>query len=174
MRRLIKTSSISAFLALILAFTFTALQAQNSDSLRMQKQKGKMLLGKVINATTGQAVANAKVTAKIKGHKNNNRAKEMHQDMTDEDGLFMMTGITKGNYIIKVQQNGYKSWKNIVHVPHLTKKNSQKPFNGFFRPNSNSKRWLHGVFQTNKNNKNQGNIYAKSLFLTIGLQKSSE
>jgi hypothetical protein len=170
MRRLIKTSSMSLLLSLILAFTFTALQAQNSDSLRMQKQKGKMLLGKVINAETGQAVANAKVTAKIKGN-NNNSAKEMHQAMTDKEGLFMMTGVTKGNYIINVQQAGYQSWKNIVHVPHLTKKNSQRPFNGFFRPNSNSKGWLHGVFHSNKNNKNQGNIYAKSLFLTIGLQK---
>lgn len=176
MRRLLKTSAISMLFALLAVFTFSACSnhknKQQTDPPAYNEQSStndsELLLGKVINAQTGQAVANANVVVKFSGNKNNGN---LAVATTNRRGLFMVTGITKGKHVIIVKKGGYQRWKNTVYVPLLNKKIPGSPFNGFFRPSPASEGWLHGVFQTNKdNNRSSNNVYEKSLFLVIGLQ----
>ncbi len=161
-----------ALLALIAAFTFSASQAQNKQTKKRlhNNPKWEMLLGKVINAHTGQAVADAEVTVMAGGNKNNGMSEDTTV-RTDADGLFMVKSVDKGNHVIRIQRDGYEQWKNTVFVPSLRKKKPQRPFNGFFRPKSDHHGWLHGVFHTNNNNSHPTNLYAKGLFIIIGMQQ---
>src|SRR5699024_3194910 len=134
-------------------------------SRSVNNKKTEMLLGKVINAQTGQALANAAVTVNL-----NNSSDDYTIATTNRNGLFIVAGLAKGDHVIKVKEDGYQSWKNTVYVPLLNKNNQGGPLNGFFRPNNDSDGWLHGVFHTNNNNKHPSNVYDKSLFVIIGLQ----
>lgn len=195
MRRLLKTTSTSALLALLFALTFSACsnhknnaKNQQSDPPTYHNQSSKnnnqspnnnneeLLLGKVINAQTGQAVANAKVTIMLTGsdmndnNKQNNNSNVNVTVTSDQYGLFMAKDIAKGNHVIKVMHNGYQNWKNTIYVPTLNKNNAAGPFNGFFMPSKNNTQWLHGVFHISNSNNHPSNVYAKSLFVIIGLQ----
>lgn len=167
MRRLRQTISVSSLLALIVAFTFTVSQAQDtSNSQKSANRNGELLLGKVINARTGQALANAAVTVSL-----NDSSQDNYRIVkTNRDGLFMVTGLAKGDHLIKVKEDGYRFWKNIIYVPLLNKHHPGGPLNGFFRPNNESNGWLHGVFHPNNNNNHPSNVYQKNLFVVIGLE----
>jgi hypothetical protein len=172
MKYLKQTISASTLLALIVAFTFTASQAQNkvANNLKSNQKNNEMLLGKVINAQTGDAIANAQVTIMLgdsSSHGNNHAATVA----TNSRGLFIVTGVSKGDHAIQVNKAGYEPWKNTIYMQLLNKKHPGGPLNGFFRPNNDSHGWLHGVFHTNKNNNHPANMYVKSVFVTIGLQK---
>jgi hypothetical protein len=170
MKQLKKISSTSALLCLIAAFTFTASQAQSKS--QKLNPKDNTLLGKVINAQSGRALASAKVTIRRgQKHSNNKGTRWDTTVTTNTDGTFSLKNLKKGNYAITVQRKGYQQWKNTIYMPKLSKKHSNGPFNGFFQPNPNDNGWLHGVFHTNNYNNKSANLYAKSMFVIIGLQK---
>jgi hypothetical protein len=154
MRRLIKISSISALLALITVFTFSALQAQNNNQNQQYNNNNNryspMLIGRVINGK-GKAVRNAKVTIMTNGsHINNNnhmRNYGMHEDTTvktDNRGLFKVENVSPGNHTIKVRKGRYQLWQNTVDMS-LGMNNNYGYSNGYgFRFNYNYRPHYHG------------------------------
>lgn len=183
MKRLLQTSAMSVFLALIAVMVFTACTSHKTNKENQQSdhpvatnqlpdsKHKEFLLGKVINAQTGQAVAHAKVIVNRGGREDNtSNPATQAMVMTNRNGLFIVTGIAKGDHVMKVKANGFQFWKNTVYVPALNKTNAAGPFNGFFMPSKNNSGWLHGVFQVSNSNHSPSNLYDKSIFIIIGLQ----
>lgn len=99
MKYLKKISLVSTLFALLLAFSITSAQAQ--DSTQVPQKEAFMVKGKVIDAETMDVVADAKIT--IEG-----------QDIsaaTDGEGKFKLENLPAGNHTLKVELDGYQTWE---------------------------------------------------------------
>lgn len=186
MRRLLKPTSLSVILVLSVAFVFSSCSKHKKDPINQQTNQRvsnsqssnnsdhkELLLGRVINAQTGKPVSHATVTVKLSDRtaKSGSYPVSGTSVTTNRKGFFMVKNIKKGNHVIRVEQSNYQLWKNTVYIPLINKKSPGGPINGFFRPNNTGSGWFHGVFQTYNSNNHPSNLFVKSVFITIGLQK---
>lgn len=125
MRRIRQTLSAGIFLVSIVGLAFATSQAQETSKRNLQYQQGhnQILSGKVVNAQTGQPIANAEVTIMTSGSYTDNesqvRSYGMHIETTittDQNGRFLVKNLSFGPHTIKVRKNNYQYWQNTVSL----------------------------------------------------------
>lgn len=92
----------SAFIfALVLSFVSLTSYAKSST---IHKQE--TISGKVVNASTGEAIADVEVSI---------RGTDMSAT-TDSTGHFTIEGLEAGKYVVVVEQDGYKEYESTVDL----------------------------------------------------------
>lgn len=98
MKSLKNTSILTALFALILSFTFTAAQAQETPQ---PAATAYVLTGEVMDAESGVALADAEISI-------------LGQDISvvsDEEGTFKLENLPAGEHTIQVKLEGYQNWE---------------------------------------------------------------
>lgn len=99
-----KITLFTAVFALILGLSINTSYAQTKD--KAPQPETYKLTGEVVDAETGKALTEVKVV--IVG-------KDISEE-TGENGTFTFDKLPAGTHTIKVEEEGYKTWKNKVNL----------------------------------------------------------